>query len=413
MDPRLFLHSLFDAALAAADPLIQTARFLPQLPEGRVVVVGAGKAAAKMARAIELAWPEADLSGLVITRYGHHFPCEKIEVIEAAHPVPDQAGQLAAKRIIEAVSGLTERDLVVVLISGGGSSLLSLPAPLVSLADKRNINAALLKSGAAIGDMNCVRKHLSAIKGGRLGLAIFPAQCLTLLVSDVPGDFPDIIASGPTFGEAKQPTDALGILQDYGIVVPPNVLRHLHSNDAICPSPDDPRFAHARWHMIATPLMALEAAANTARQQGVTPIILGDNLEGPADRLGREHALLAQEYKGRGPVVFLSGGETVVRVTGNGRGGRNVEYLLSLCHHLDASNVFALAADSDGIDGMEDVAGAFIAPDTKQRAALLGMKTSDYLQRNDAHSFFERLRDQIITGPTLTNVNDFRAILIV
>ncbi|MDL2409919.1 glycerate kinase [Rhizobium calliandrae] len=413
LDPKAFLRSLFESALEVADPASQVARHLTEKPIGRLIVIGAGKASAKMAKAVEAHWPDVAMTGLVVTRYGHAVACEKIEIVEAAHPVPDSAGEEAAKRILQMVTGLDADDLVLVLISGGGSSLLSLPAPGLSLADKKSINAALLKSGATISEINCVRKHLSAIKGGRLGIRIAPARSITLLISDVPGDDPKVIASGPTFGEEMSAADALGILNKYGISLSTEVERHLQSPSAECPGPNDARLARATWRMIATPKMALEAAAQRAQANGVRPIILGDDLEGDARELGKAHAELALQYLGQGPKVLLSGGETSVKVVGNGRGGRNVEYLLSLCAHLGANaQIFGLAADTDGIDGIEEVAGAVIGPDTTGRAQTKGMDLNDFLDRNDAHTFFEALGDQIITGPTLTNVNDFRAILI-
>lgn len=412
--PKAVLKQLFEAALDAADPMTQVVKHLPDDPGGRVIVIGAGKASAKMARAVEERWPERELSGLVVTRYGHAVACKRIEVVEAAHPVPDSAGETAARRILQMVSGLQPEDLVLVLISGGGSSLLALPAPGITVADKQYINVALLKSGASIAEMNCVRKHLSAIKGGRLAAAIAPARCLTLLISDVPGDDPAVIASGPTFGEATSPETAYQILQSYGIEIPPLVRQHLLSANGSCLKPDDSRLARAAWRMIATPKMALEAAVQKAKQLGVVPIVLGDDLEGDAAELGHKHAELVKTHGGERPVVYLSGGETSVQVKGSGRGGRNVEYLLSMCHHLNGRiGAHALAADTDGIDGIEEVAGAVIGPDSLKRAAALGLSAVDYLERNDAHTFFEALGDQIITGPTLTNVNDFRAILMV
>ena len=414
---RSVLTAMFDAAVAAALPARVLPAHLPPPPRGRTVVVGAGKASASMARALDDAWP-APLDGLIVTRYGHAVPCRRIEIVEAAHPVPDAAGEAAARRILERVHGLGPDDLVIALISGGGSALLSLPAPGLTLADKQTINRALLQSGAHIGEMNCVRKHLSAIKGGRLAAAAWPAPVLSLLISDVPGDDPATIASGPTVADPTTFADARAILAKYGITEPEAVLRHLEQASDETPKPGDPRLAHARTKIIATPQMSLEAAAAVARNVGLTPVILGSGLEGEAREVGRAIAGVARQVALYGqpvppPCVLLSGGETTVTVRGTGRGGRNVEFLLALAIELDGlSDVFALAADTDGIDGAEEVAGAIATPDTLDRAEALGLRAKTSLAQNDAHRFFAAIGDQVVTGPTLTNVNDFRAVLI-
>ncbi|HTW25541.1 MAG TPA: glycerate kinase [Acetobacteraceae bacterium] len=414
---RSVLTAMFDAAVAAALPARVLPAHLPPPPRGRTVVVGAGKASASMARALDDAWP-APLDGLIVTRYGHAVRCRRIEIVEAAHPVPDAAGEAAARRILERVHGLGPDDLVIALISGGGSALLSLPAPGLTLADKQTINRALLQSGAHIGEMNCVRKHLSAIKGGRLAAAAWPAPVLSLLISDVPGDDPATIASGPTVADPTTFADARAILAKYGITEPEAVLRHLEQASDETPKPGDPRLAHARTKIIATPQMSLEAAAAVARSVGLTPVILGSGLEGEAREVGRVIAGVARQVALYGqpvppPCVLLSGGETTVTVRGTGRGGRNVEFLLALAIELDGlSDVFALAADTDGIDGAEEVAGAIATPDTLDRAEALGLRAKTSLAQNDAHRFFAAIGDQVVTGPTLTNVNDFRAVLI-
>lgn len=407
---------MFDAAVAAADPVHRVAGFLPPRPPGRVVVVGAGKASARMAQAVEQSW-EGPLSGLVVTRYGHAAPCAQVQIAQAAHPVPDTASERAAHRILDLVSGLGTDDLVLALISGGGSALLTLPAPGITLADKQGINTALLRSGAPIGTINLVRKHLSAIKGGRLAAAAFPAATVGLLISDVPGDDPALIASGPTVAEASTPAQALAALAAYGVPVPPAVRAHLESTPG-CPGPEDPRMARVTNHVIATPQQSLQAAATVAHQAGITPVILSDSLEGEAHQVGIMLASIARQVRRHdqpapAPCVLLSGGETTVTVRGTGRGGRNVELLLSLALALrGAPHIYALACDTDGIDGAEEVAGALVGPDTLCRAEQLGMTATAALASNDAHSFFAALGDQVITGPTLTNVNDFRAVLI-
>jgi hydroxypyruvate reductase len=420
-DPRQFLRSMFDAAIAAALPARVVEAHLPPPPRGRTVVVGAGKASAAMAKAVEDAWP-GPLEGLVVTRYGHAVGCKRIEIVEAAHPVPDEAGSQAAQRILSLVQGLGPDDLVIALISGGGSSLLSVPALGLTLADKQAVNRALLLSGAHIGEMNSVRKHLSAIKGGRLAAAAFPAPVVTLLISDVPGDDPATIASGPTVADPTTYAEARAILAKYGITEPEAPLRHLERHAARgvdeTPKPGDPRLAAARTVMIATPQMSLEAAAEAARAAGIAPLILGDSIEGEAREVARVMAGVARQVALHGqpapsPCVLLSGGETTVTVRGKGRGGRNVEFLLSLAVELNGlPGVFVLAADTDGVDGAEEVAGAIVTPDTIARAEARGIRAEAYLADNDGHGFFEPLGDQVVTGPTLTNVNDFRAILV-
>ena len=416
-DPRVFLRDLFDAAIAAAAPAETLAGFLPPPPKGRTIVVGAGKAAASMAAALEAAW-RGPLEGLVVTRYGHRAPTRAIEVVEAAHPTPDAAGAAAAARILERVKGLSADDLVLCLISGGGSALLALPAPGLSLSDKQAINRALLKSGAGIAEINCVRKHLSAIKGGRLAAAAAPARVVALIISDVPGNDPATIASGPTSPDPATSADALAILRRYAIDAPAQVLAHLASAAAETPKPGDPRFVHVENVVVAAPRLSLAAAAAAARAAGVTPLDLGDAIEGEAREVGKAFAGIAlsaarRGVPARGPCVLLSGGETTVTVRGKGRGGRNSEFLLGLALGLDgAPGVWALAGDTDGIDGSEDNAGAIVAPDTLARAVALGLAPRARLDDNDAYSVFAALGDLVVTGPTLTNVNDFRAILI-
>jgi glycerate 2-kinase len=415
--PRDLLRAMFDAAVAAALPEKSLPSHLPPPPKGRTIVVGAGKASAAMARALEEHW-SGPLEGLVVTRYGHAVPCQRIEIVEAAHPVPDEKGLAAARRMLEMVQGLTQDDLVIALISGGGSSLLTLPAPGLTLEDKQAVNRALLRSGAHIGEMNCVRKHLSAIKGGRLAAAAYPAELVTLVISDVPADDPSVIASGPTVADATTFPEARAIFAKYGITEPASVIRHLERAEDETPKPGDPRLARARIVMIATPQMSLEAAAGVARHAGLVPLILGNAIEGEAREVGRVMAGIARQASlydqpAPKPVVLLSGGETTVTVRGHGRGGRNVEFLLSLAVELNGlPGVFGLAADTDGIDGAEEVAGAIITPDTLDRAEAKGVSAKERLADNDGHGFFEALRDQVVTGPTLTNVNDFRAVLV-
>ena len=408
---------MFDAAVNAAQASKCVPAHLPAPPKGRTLVVGAGKAAAAMARAVEDNWP-GSLSGLVVTRYGHGVECRRIEVVEAAHPVPDAAGEQAARRILTAVQNLTADDLVLCLISGGGSALLSLPAPGLSLEDKQAANRALLRSGATIAEMNCVRKHLSAIKGGRLAAASSPASVVTLMISDVPGDDPSIVASGPTVADPSTFADARAILEKYRITDMPRVHDHLRAAQQETPKPGDPRLAGTRLVTIATPQMSLEAAAAIARNNAVTPVILGDSIEGEARDVALVHAGIARQVAKHGqparpPCVLLSGGETTVTVRGKVRGGRNAEFLLALAIALDGHpGIFAMAGDTDGVDGTEDNAGAMLTPDTLQRAAAIGLDARALLANNDGYGFFSRLGDLVVTGPTLTNVNDFRALLI-
>lgn len=412
-EARLLLRRMFDAAVDAARPERVVPAHLPDPPRGRLVVLGAGKASAAMARAVEHAWP-GPLSGLVVTRYGHAVPCERIEVIEAAHPVPDHAGMRAAARMLAMAEALGPDDLALCLISGGGSSLLALPHAGITLADKQAVNAALLRSGASIGEINVVRRHLSAIKGGRLAAAAWPARVVTLLISDVPGDDPADIASGPTVGDATGCGDALAVLDRYGIAGPPAVRALLESGAGETVEPGDPRLTHAEAHIVAAPRLALEAAAAVAREAGIVPHILGDAIEGEAREVGAAMARSALDAaRGGEACVFLSGGETSVTVRGGGRGGRNVEFLLALGIAIDgAAGIHAIAADTDGVDGAEEIAGALLGPDSLARARALGRSPEAALADNDAHPFFEALGDQVITGPTRTNVNDFRAILV-
>ena len=424
-DPRAFLRALYDAAVARALPAQCMADFLPPPPRGRTLVLGAGKAGGAMAAAVDRLWPQAaPLSGLVVTRYDHVPPDYRarpgrIEVVEAAHPVPDDAGRQAASRIAALARGLSADDLVLFLISGGGSALLSMPAPGITLEDKQAINKALLRSGAAIDEMNCVRKHLSAIKGGRLAAMCAPARVLTLLISDVPGDAPEIIASGPTVPDPTTCADALRILDRHRIELPLAARAGLESGAFETPKPGDPRFAGHQVHLIATPQQSLEAAAALARQAGMAAHILSDEIEGESREVGKVHAALARAVARRGqpfapPCVILSGGETTVTVKSKGgRGGRATEFLLGCAIALQGEpRVHVLAADTDGIDGVEDNAGAIVAPDTLARAEALGLKAQDVLDRNDAYNFFSPLGDLVAPGPTFTNVNDFRALLI-
>ena len=415
MDEAVFLRGLFDRAVAAADPARILPAHLPARPKGRLVVLGAGKAAASMARAVERHYG-GPLEGLVVTRYGHAVACDFIEVIEAAHPTPDAAGLAAAQRILDRARTLGPDDLGLCLISGGGSSLLALPAPGLTLADKQAINAALLRSGAPISAMNAVRKHLSAIKGGRLAAAAFPARLLTLIISDVPGDDPSIVASGPTVADPTTFAQARDILRAYGVSEPRAAIEHLERAQDETPKPGDPRLAMSEARVIGAARLSLEAAAQAARAAGVEPVMLGDAVEGEAREVAREHAALA--LAARGPCVLLSGGETTVKVRGEGRGGRNSEYLLALALALEeaggarAQDVFAIAADTDGIDGASAHAGALIGPDSLARARAAGLDPAGLLARNASGDLFEALGDVATTGPTLTNVNDFRAILV-
>ena len=418
ISPRDLLTRMFIAAVNAAQPEHCLPRFLPKPPKkGRTIVIGAGKASAEMARVLERHWP-GELSGLVVTRYGHAVPCERIQIVQAAHPVPDGAGRAAAGRMLDMGRQVTADDLVICLISGGGSALLPLPGDNMVLQDKQAISRALLKSGATISEINCVRRHLSAVKGGRLAAAFHPARVVNLLISDVPGDNPVDIASGPTVGDPTTCADALDIVRRYAIELPKGARWLLETGEGETVKPDDPRLARVETHLIATPQMALEAAAEVARKAGVTPVILGDSIEGEARDVAKVIAAIALQAKRHGqpagaPCVLLSGGETTVTVRGAGRGGRNVEFLLGLALALDgAPDIFAVAGDTDGVDGLEDIAGAFVTPDTLARAWALGIRPRDSLDANDGHGFFGALGDALVTGPTLTNVNDFRAVLV-
>jgi hydroxypyruvate reductase len=416
-NPRELLQRMFSAAIEAAQPEHCVPPHLPPAPKGRLVVIGAGKASAAMAQAVERNW-SGPLSGLVVTRYGYAVPCERIEIVEAAHPVPDEAGLKAAQRIMELARGLSADDTVLCLVSGGGSALLALPLDGITLADKQAVNRALLKSGATISEMNCVRRHLSAVKGGRLAAACHPARVLTLLISDVPGDNPCDIASGPTVADPTTCADALAIVSRYGIELPPAVREALESGRGESVKPGDARLSTSETRMVATPQMALEAAAAVAREEGIAPYILGNAIEGEARDVGKAMAGMALQVARHGqpfpaPCVMLSGGETTVTVRGTGRGGRNVEFLLALGVALDGhAGIHALAGDTDGVDGQEEIAGAVLGPDTLARAWKRGIRPVDALQNNDGHGFFSALGDSVVTGPTLTNVNDFRAVLV-
>jgi glycerate 2-kinase len=416
-DPRRLLSALFDTAVAAALPDKVVPPNLPEPPRGRTIVIGAGKASAAMANAVEDNWP-GPLDGLVVTRTGHAVPCRSIEIVEASHPVPDARGQDAARRILDLARSAGPDDLVLCLISGGGSALLTLPAEGLTLADKQAVNRAFLDSGADITAMNTVRKHLSAIKGGRLAAAAFPARTASLLISDVPGDDPSVIASGPTVADATTFADARAVLAHYGIDPPPAVAAHLAAAANETPKPGDERLSRSTAIIIASPMASLEAAAAIARTAGATPLILGDAIEGEAREVGKAMAGIAlsvsrHAHPLRPPAVLLSGGETTVTVRGDGRGGRNAEFLAGLALGLHgAPGIFALAADTDGIDGSEDNAGAIVVPDTLARASDAGLDVAALLAANDCYSLFAGLGDLVVTGPTLTNVNDFRAILI-
>jgi glycerate 2-kinase len=411
LDQLAFLKELFHAALDAANPRLCVPRNLPDPPKGKTVVVGAGKAAAAMARAVEENW-SGDLSGLVVTRYGHGVPCETIEVVEAAHPVPDKAGADAAKRILSLVRNLTEDDLVLFLGSGGGSALLSLPVDAISISEKQEITRALLRSGAPIGEINCVRKYFSAIKGGRLALGAYPARVLSLLISDVANDDPAVIASGPTVPDPTTREDAFRILRNYQIAISKQAEDFLSSSDAETPKPGDPRFARVTNSVIATAQDALNAAMRCAGKAGVRPVLLDRAAEGEARIVAERHAQEAMAGHAA-PCVLLSGGELTVMLKGEGRGGPNAEYLLALALSLDgAPGIWALACDTDGIDGSEDNAGGWISPATLSEAHAKGLDPREFLDRNDAYGFFEKNCGLILTGPTRTNVNDFRAILI-
>jgi len=429
-DPAQFLRQLFDASVARAQPLLNMPDGLPEVPRGRTLVLGAGKAAGAMAHALEALWPaDAPLSGMVVTRY-HHTPprpaglTQRIEVLEASHPVPDAAGLKASERMMALCQGLTEDDLVIALISGGGSALLTLPAEGLTLADKQQINSALLESGANIWEMNTVRKHLSRIKGGRLAAACHPAHVVTLTISDVPGDDPAVIASGPTVPDASTCAQAIAILERYRIALPEPVWAALQAGVLETPKPADSVFQGHSVQMLATPQQSLQAAAEVARLAGLNAYVLSDEIEGESREVGKVHAALARAAaRGEGPFqkpcVILSGGETTVTVrpqapdAPRGKGGRAGEFCLGLAVGLQGqAGVWGLAADTDGIDGVEDNAGAVVTPDTLARADALGLKPSVYLDRNDSYRFFEALGNLVVTGPTHTNVNDFRAILV-
>ena len=418
MEPRRLLEKMFEAAIRSALPEHCLKDHLPELPRGRVVVIGAGKASAAMARAFEQAWPGEISAGLVVTRYGYEVPCNRIEIVSAAHPVPDHAGLRAAKRIFETIDGLTPDDLVVCLISGGGSALLPLPLPGVTLEEKQELSRALLACGAGISDINCVRRHLSAIKGGRLAAACHPARVVTLAISDVPGDGPTDIASGPTVADPTSCADALAVINRYAITLPDHLRQCLGSARCESVKPGDPRLARAEFRLVATPQLALEAAAEVARREGVAAHILSDRMEGESREVGKVLAGLALQVARRAqpfqaPCVLISGGETTVTVKGKGRGGRNVEFLLALAVALDgAKGIYALAGDTDGVDGQEEVAGGFVTPELLKRAWSMGINPRGCLDDNDGHGFFEALEERVVTGPTLTNVNDFRAILV-
>lgn len=422
MNPRSLLIDSFHAAVAAADPLKIVAAHLPAPPKGRTLVIGAGKAAASMARAVELAWPaSAAIEGLVVTRYAHGMPTDHIQVIEAGHPVPDGAGEAAATQILERVSQLTPDDLLIALVSGGGSSLLSLPVETVSMADLKSVTNALLRSGAPITEMNIVRKHLSRIQGGRLAAAC-RAPILTLVISDVTGDDPSAIASGPTCADPSTYQDALDVIARFNVEAPASVLAHLNNGAAggvaETPKPGDPAVAHSDIKVIATAHQCLQAAAEFFRAQQIMPVVLGDTVTGEASEVAKVYAAMVREIRAyhqpfRPPVALISGGECTVTVRGNGRGGRCAEFLTSLVVELDGMpDAYALAADTDGIDGTEDNAGAILLPDSPARAAAKAISAKQLLANNDGYSYFEALGDLLVTGPTRTNVNDYRVILI-
>jgi hydroxypyruvate reductase len=417
IDPKTFLLDLLHTSIAAAQPAVCVPPHLPEPAPGRTFVIGAGKASAAMARAVEETWA-GPLEGLVVTQYGYGVQSEAIEIVEAAHPLPDTAGVAAARRILKIANTAGVDDLVLCLISGGGSALLTLPDEGLTLDDKQQVNRALLASNATIDEINCVRKHLSAIKGGRLAMACDPARNVTLLISDVPGDDPADIASGPTIADRTKCSDALAVLEKYGIDPPPPVAAHLSGGKGETPDPDDPRFSNASAILTATPQASLEAAAEKAHAAGITPYILGDAIEGEAREVAAAHAAMAKKIAQSGhpvaaPAVLLSGGETTVTVHGQGKGGRNTEFQLALALALENHPaIFALAADTDGIDGTGDNAGAYLTPDTLARAQASGIDAKAYLEENDGYGFFAAIDDLVMTGPTFTNVNDFRAIFI-
>ncbi len=430
VEPRTFLRGLLDAALAAADPMRLLSPRLPPPPPGRTVVVGAGKAAARMARAVEDGW-HGPLDGLVVTGYGHGVPCRRIGVLEAAHPLPDSAGLEATARILRLVTGLSQDDLVMCLLSGGGSALLEYPVPGLALADLQAVGRALLRSGATISEINCVRKHLSLVKGGRLAAAARPARIASFIISDVVGDDPSTVASGPTVPDPTTFGEAVAVLDRHAVTRPGSVLAHLNAGVAAgrargrasragieTPKPGDPSFARDEIVVLATARDSIDAAARAARRAGIRPVVLGYALEGEARELGARHAALALAHSSgmdpvQPPCVLLSGGETTVTVTGHGRGGPNTEYLLALATVLGgAPAVHALAADTDGLDGDQDAAGAYVHPDTLERARAAGLDLAAALASNDSHTLFAAIGDHLVTGPTGTNVNDFRAVLV-
>ena len=415
IDPRRFLESLFNEAVAVADPMRVVAPHLPARPAGRLVIIGAGKASARMAEAVEAHYGPCD--GLVITRYGYARPTQGIEIVQASHPVPNAAGVAATGRLIDLVTGLSSDDLAVALISGGGSALLCAPSEGLTLDDKMAVNRALLASGAPIDEMNVVRKHLSRVKGGQLAAACHPAQLLTLLISDVPGDDPCHIASGPTVGEDSTAQAALNILGTRGIALPPHIRRAIAEGSSVV-SPDDPRLKNAKTRIIAAPSHSIAAAAKLAEVAGLDVRNLGDALEGEARHLGEQQAQLALSLQSElrpndRPILLLSGGECTVTRRGSGIGGPNAEYALSVAITLNGQQgIHVLACDTDGVDGAAEVAGAYAGPDTLSVAHEAGHDPTTSLAQNDAHSFFASVDGQIVTGPTLTNVNDFRAILV-
>jgi len=417
-DARPLFTAMFDAAVAAADPERVIREFLPAKPKGRTVVIGAGKGSAQMARAFERAW-NGPLSGLVVTRYGYAVACERIEVLEAAHPVPDEAGLAGSRRLFETVEGLSKDDLVVALISGGGSALLPFPAGDLTLEDEIAVNRALLASGAPISAMNTVRKHVSAIKGGRLVAAAHPARVVSLIVSDIPGDQPSLVSSGPTVPDASTRADALAIVETYRMDLPQAVMRHLNSTAADAPDPDDPRFAGNEVQIIASAARSLEAAAEVVRKAGLEAVILSDAVEGEAREVAKVHAAIAREVAAKNrpfakPVAILSGGETTVTLRGKGgRGGRNAEFLLSLAIGIEGvEGIHAFAADTDGIDGSEQNAGAFAGGTSVARLRAKGFDAKALLNANDSWSAFDMLGDLFSPGPTGTNVNDLRVVLV-
>lgn len=416
-DPKQFLTSIFEAAVAAADPELTIRRHLPEKPKGRTIVIGAGKGSAQMAAAFEKAW-DGPLEGVVVTRYGFAAPCERIRIVEASHPVPDANGLAAAKLLLQTVSGLTEDDLVVALVSGGGSALLPSPAGSLTLADEIAVNEALLASGAPISAMNTIRKHISGIKGGRLAAAAWPARVVSLVVSDIPGDNPALVASGPTVPDEASRADALRLIETYRIALPANVMAHINSVAADAPQPTDPRFARNEVHVIASAAVSLDAAAEAARKRGVETVILSDAIEGEAREVGGVHAAIAREVATRNrpfskPVLILSGGETTVTLRAKGKGGRNSEFLLAFAIGIDGlEGIDALAADTDGIDGSEDNAGAFADGSTVSRMHGVGVDAKAMLAGNNAWTAFNSVGDLFVPGPTGTNVNDLRAILI-